>query len=269
MADSADFDLLEERLLAYPALAIGQCRRVLRGMSKNVRKNVGRALDLVDGYERERYNKVQSKEELIDKYETKIGEYLMQLTKREMNTAQTRQVSLYLHIISDLERVGDYASNVARVTNEINESNIELSKEAIEELDVIMGAVRETVSLTETTLREREEEGAFRVRSLSLVVAALAEEIKMRHVTRLSHGDCELRQGTAFNELLNSFERITAHCTGAVTAVIKMEENDPDMHIHSSILDEEQDMQTKEKMLAQVKTHKPILDEYRRKYSID
>ena len=269
MADSADFDLLEERLLAYPALAIGQCRRVLRGMSKNVRKNVGRALDLVDGYERERYNKVQSKEELIDKYETKIGEYLMQLTKREMNTAQTRQVSLYLHIISDLERAGDYASNVARVTNEINESNIELSKEAIEELDVIMGAVRETVSLTETTLREREEEGAFRVRSLSLVVAALAEEMKMRHVTRLSHGDCELRQGTAFNELLNSFERITAHCTGAVTAVIKMEENDPDMHIHSSILDEEQDMQTKEKVLAQVETHKPILDEYRRKYSID
>lgn len=269
MADSADFDLLEERLLAYPALAIGQCRRVLRGMSKNVRKNVGRALDLVDGYERERYNKVQSKEELIDKYETKIGEYLMQLTKREMNTAQTRQVSLYLHIISDLERAGDYASNIARVTNEINESNIELSKEAIEELDVIMGAVRETVSLTETTLREREEEGAFRVRSLSMVVAALAEEMKMRHVTRLSHGDCELRQGTAFNELLNSFERITAHCTGAVTAVIKMEENDPDMHIHSSILDEEQDMQTKEKVLAQVKTHKPILDEYRRKYSIN
>ena len=69
--------------------------------------------------------------------------------------------------------------------------------------------------------------------------------------------------------LLNSFERITAHCTGAVTAVIKMEENDPDMHIHSSILDEEQDMQTKEKVLAQVETHKPILDEYRRKYSID
>ena len=59
------------------------------------------------------------------------------------------------------------------------------------------------------------------------------------------------------------------YCTGAVTAVIKMEENDPDMHIHSSILDEEQDMQTKEKVLAQVETHKPILDEYRRKYSID
>lgn len=48
-----------------------------------------------------------------------------------------------------------------------------------------------------------------------------------------------------------------------------MEENDPDMHIHSSILDEEQDMQTKEKVLAQVKIRKPILDEYRRKYSID
>ena len=193
----------------------------------------------------------------------------MQLTKREMNTAQTRQVSLYLHIISDLERVGDYASNVARVTNEINESNIALSKEAIDELDVIMAAVRETVSLTETTLKEREEESAFRVRFLSVVVSALAEEMKMRHVTRLSHGDCELKQGTAFNEMLNSFERITAHCNGAVTAVIKMEDNDPDMHIHSSILDDEEDMKTREKVIQRAKKYSPIMDEYRKKYSIN
>lgn len=268
MADSADFDLLEERLLAYPALAIGQCRRVLGGMAKNVRKNVGRALDLVDAYERDRYKKVQNKEDLIDKYETKLGEYLMQLTRREMNTAQTRKVSLYLHIVSDLERVGDYASNVARVTNAIHEGSIELSKDAVEELDVIMEAVRETVNLMVETMKEPDEEKSFRVKSLSVVIAALTEELKMRHVTRLTYGECGLKQGTAFNEILNSFERIAAHCSGVATAVIKMEENDSDMHIHSSMADEEKELNARGKVLERAKNFTPLLAEYRKKYSI-
>lgn len=233
LEDEADFDLLEERLLAYPALAIGQCNRAIEGMSRKVRKNVGRALNLVNEYTPERYNKVQSKENLIDKYETKLGEYLVELTKREMNSSQTTEVSICLHMISDLERVGDYASNVARVTNLIHEGDIHLSKEAMGELNVVMDAVREATNLTVEAFREHDKVKAVRVKPLALVVSRLCEELKLRHVTRLSHGDCDLEQGTVFNDLLNSFDRIAAHCASVAIAVIKGEELDRDMHIHS------------------------------------
>ncbi len=58
---------------------------------KKLRKNVNRAMNLLNDYQQDKYDKVQRKEDLIDKYESRLGEYLIQLTKREMNTAQTRQ----------------------------------------------------------------------------------------------------------------------------------------------------------------------------------
>ena len=87
LEDEADFDLLEERLLNYPALAIGQCHRAMSGMAKKLRKNVNRAMNLLNEYQQDKFDKVQRKENLIDKYESRLGDYLMKLTKHEMNSA--------------------------------------------------------------------------------------------------------------------------------------------------------------------------------------
>ena len=81
LEDEADFDLLEERLINYPALAIAQCHRAMNGMAKKLRKNVNRAMNLLNDYQQDKYDKVQRKEDLIDKYESRLGEYLIQLTK--------------------------------------------------------------------------------------------------------------------------------------------------------------------------------------------
>ena len=83
--DQADFDLLEERFLAYPDLAITQSHLAMNGMAKKARKNILRALSLFLVYSTEKFNKVQEKETLIDKYEDKLGTYLMQMSTHEMN----------------------------------------------------------------------------------------------------------------------------------------------------------------------------------------
>ena len=82
-------------------------------MARKLRKNVNRAMNLLNEYQQDKFDKVQRKENLIDKYESRLGEYLMKLTKHEMNSAQTRQASLYLHTINDFERIGDHASYIA------------------------------------------------------------------------------------------------------------------------------------------------------------
>lgn len=123
MEDESDFDLLDERLVTYPAVAIGQCHRVMAGMAKKVRKNVNRALNLLNDFQPDKYEKVQRKEDLIDKYETKLGMYLMKLTKKEMTSSQTRHVSLYLSTISDFERIGDHAAGIAHMSSEMHEQH--------------------------------------------------------------------------------------------------------------------------------------------------
>ncbi|MCI8582541.1 MAG: Na/Pi cotransporter family protein [Dorea sp.] len=269
LEDDANFDMLEERLLRYPALAIGQSKRVMNDMARKVHKNVGRSLNLIHNFSQDKFSKVQRKEDLIDKIETKLGEYLMLLTKKELNTMQTRQVSLYLHIISDLERVGDYASNVARVTNNIHEGNISLSEEAQAELNVVMDAVRETAEMTVQSVERYDKEKAMRVKSLAAVVTALCEELKMRHVVRLSHGECDLAQGTAFNDLLNSFDRIVAHCTGAASATVKVEDADSNMHIHTSTPYDAGKEEYRRLLAENAKKYRDLFTEYQAKYNIE
>ena len=56
LEDEADFYLLEERLINYPALAIGQCHRAMNGMAKKLRKNVNRAMNLLNDYQQDKYD---------------------------------------------------------------------------------------------------------------------------------------------------------------------------------------------------------------------
>lgn len=234
LEDEADFDLLEERLINYPALAIGQCHRVMNGMAKKVRKNVNRAMNLLNDYQQDKFNKVQRKEDLIDKYESRLGEYLVQLTKREMNTAQTKQVSLYLHMINDFERIGDHASYIGYMSNEMHENHTQFSETAWDELNVVMEAVREVINITCNAFLNDDREMAQRVAPLGMVITRLCDELKMHHVERLSNGGCGLEEGTVFNDILNSFGRIASHCASAMVALMKSGEESSDIHIHNS-----------------------------------
>ena len=232
--DEADFELLDERLVTYPALAIGQCHRVMAGMAKKARKNVNRAMNLLNEYQQDKFDKVQRKEDLIDKYETKLGAYLMKLTKQEMTSTQSRQVSLYLSTISDFERIGDHAAFIAYLSNEMNEKHTVFSEEAKNELNVVMEAVREIINVTCRVFINEDEEEAKRVAPLGVVITRLCDDLKHNHVRRLSSGICELEEGTVFTDILNSFTRIASHCASAMTALMKAEEADSDIHIHNS-----------------------------------
>lgn len=230
LEDFADFDLLEERFLAYPALAIGQSHTAMNGMAKKARKNVVRAMNLLSEFSENKYQKVQEKENLIDKYEDKLGTYLMQLTGKEMTEPQAQQVSILLHSVSDFERLGDHAVNIAETANELHEKKVSFSEEANKELKVLENAVREIIQITVTSFERHDNQLAIQVEPLRELIIALCDELKSRHVARLRKGMCEWKQGFPFNNLLTDFERIAAHCSNIALAMIEAETASFDMH---------------------------------------
>lgn len=228
--DAADFDLLEERFLAYPALAITQSHEAMNGMAKKARKNIIRAFSLLEDYSEEKYKKVQEKENIIDKYEDKLGTYLMQLTGKEMNEAQIKQISKFLHTISDFERLGDHAVNISGVANELHEKKIKFSDEAQYELNVLKDAAKEIVNITVDSFRDDNLKTAGRVEPLRELISILCDEMKLRHIARLQVGICDMKQGFAFNDLLNNLERIADHCSNVAVAMIELEVKNFDTH---------------------------------------
>lgn len=230
LEEQADFDLLEERFLVYPALAIGQCHTAMNGMAKKARKNIYRSIALLSEFSHDKYQKVQEKENLIDKYEDKLGTYLMQMTGKEMSMSQTKQVSKFLHTISDFERLGDHAVNIAEVANELAERKTSFSEDAQQEVMELSAAVREIVDLTVDAFSEDNLYLASKIEPLRELIGILCNELKNRHVSRLREGKCELKQGFAFNDLLTNYERIAAHCSNVAVAMLELDAAEFDTH---------------------------------------
>lgn len=230
--EQADFDLLEERFLRYPPLAIEQSYLAMNGMAKKARKNIFRSMALLSEYSDEKFNKVQEKEILIDKYEDKLGTFLMQVTRAELNEDQTRQVSKFLHTISDIERLGDHAVNISKVGKELSEKKIVFSDDAQVEMEKLDAAIHEIVDLTIDSFMNDDLRMAASVEPLREWIGIMCSESKMNHVTRLGAGKCKIEQGFAFNDLLTNYERIAAHCSNIAVAMIELEEFEFDTHAY-------------------------------------
>lgn len=256
--EQKDFDLLEERFLNYPAIAIAQCHTAMNGMARKARKNLSRSVSLLKKYSDEKYQKIEEKEVLIDKYEDKLGTYLMQLTGKELSGDQTKQVSKFLHTISDFERMGDHALNVARTAKELYDKKIVFSDEARYELNVLIAAMKEIVTSTVQAFSRDDLQMAARIEPLRELIGMLCDELKMRHVDRLQSGKCGISQGFAFNDLLTNIERVSDHCSNVAVAMIELESRNFDTHEY---LKSVREMRNTE--------YKRYFEEYEQKYSID
>ncbi len=255
---SKDFDLLEERFLAYPDIAINQSRTAIIGMVCKVRKNITRSMGILEQYSKTEYAKIQDRENIIDKYEDKLGLYLMKLTEKHLNPSQAKQVSKYLHTLSDFERLGDHAVYIADVADELFEKKSSFSEEAWKELHVLQNAVQEIIDITLKAFENDDNAESKRVEPFREVIGILCDELKIRHIERLQLGKCDIEKGFAFNDLLNSLERISDHCSNVAVATIETEEKVYDSHEYLKSMREKKSL-----------VYRRYFDEYLQKYDIN
>ena len=257
LLEQHDMDRLEERFLQHPALAIEQSRMVTDSMAEKARDNLLRAMHLRKEYSERGFEQVDEVEQLIDRYEDKLGTYLMKLTARSLSPEQTEEVAKYLHTISDFERISDHACNVADVCQEIDEKKIEFSKSASHELQVLEGAVTEILAISIEAFTGGNLQLAARVEPLEEIIDGLCDEMKSHHVDRLQQGLCTLNQGFVFNDLLTNYERVADHCSNIAVAVIEVESDSFDTHEYLNSVKAVKDA-----------SFVRYYDEYKQKYSI-
>lgn len=241
-----DMDLLEERFLTHPALAIEQSRQVINSMARCVVKNVTDALALVDKYTKDGFADVQKEEELVDRYEDKLGTYLVQITRLELTKQQNIMVGKYLHSITDFERMSDHALNIAECAQEMHDKKLNFSKYATHELSVLRSAVSEIVALAVKAFVEDDLSVAYRIEPLEEKIDSLCDEMKLHHINRISDGTCTLQLGFVFNDLLTNLERMADHCSNIGVAMIELASGALETHDYYNKLMEETTDQFKE-----------------------
>lgn len=229
-AEEQEMDRLEERFLLHPALSIEQSRLVTNSMAERAEGNLLMAVGLRNRWSDKDFRMVGETESVIDRYEDKLGTYLMKITSKSLSQSQSEEVSKYLHTISDFERISDHALNISEAAKEIHDKDLQFSPEACHELDVIESAVREILSIAVGAFVENDPQRAARVEPLEEIIDGLCDEMKSHHVDRLQSGSCTLNLGFVFNDLLTNYERVADHCSNIAVAIIELESDSFDTH---------------------------------------
>ena len=163
-----------------------------------------------------------------------LGTYLVKLTGRELTHQQNKDVSTFLHTLSDFERISDHALNIAESAKELKDKEIVFSPDAVSELKVITSAVSEIVNMTVSAFVSGSVEHAKNVEPLEECIDELCDRIKLNHVERLQRGDCTIKQGFVLNDLLTDFERVSDHCSNIAVAMIELDSEEFDTHKYLS-----------------------------------
>ena len=207
-----------------------QSRQVTDAMAQRAMDNLLRAMELVHRFSDKGCRAVEDTEDAIDRYEDRLGTYLMKITGKELSQRQSEEVSKYLHTISDFERISDHALNICDAAREINAKSVVFSPEADRELRMLEQAVTEILHLSVGAFVNGDLESAGRVEPLEEIIDGLCDEMKLHHVDRLQKGVCTLNQGFIFNDLLTNYERVADHCSNIAVAMIELESDSFDTH---------------------------------------
>ena len=229
---------LEERFIQHPALAIEQSRITINSMAAEAQENLAEAMRLLHHYSDEGYRTVVEMEQVVDRYEDRLGSYLVKLTGQELSAKQNEDASKFLHTISDFERISDHALNLAETAKEMREKSIVFSDDAARELGVLESALTEIVHITVNAFIRNDLSLASRVEPLEELIDDLCDELKLHHVDRLQKGHCTLLNGFLFNDLLTNYERVADHCSNIAVAMIELESDSFDTHEYLSSIKE-------------------------------
>jgi len=216
---------IDSRLLATPSIAIAECGNKVVEMAVLAEETILQALRLLEKFDEKSVAELREKEDKLDWYEDKLGTALVRLSSKALSDADSRNVSKQLHTIGDFERIGDHALNLMGVAEEIHEKKITFSDAARKELSVLLGALRDILSLTTKAFVEDDLSLAVRVEPLEQVIDNLTDEIKANHIARLQKGHCTIEMGFVLSDLLTNCERVSDHCSNVAIAQIETAQN--------------------------------------------
>lgn len=215
------YDELDTRLFVTPTLALAQAKSSLSDMADTSRKAITMALKSVNNYSDKLYEDILKQEDKNDRYEDKIGTYLVDLSsKNTLSENESKEVSKMLKIIGDLERIADHAINIGQASRELRDKNLSLSEDAIKEMDNMLNAVKECVDLSLLAFEKDDLSIALKVPPLEEVIDELKAKLRANHIDRVKRRQCSIEAGFIWSDLLTNLERVGDHCNNIATEII-------------------------------------------------
>lgn len=203
-----------------PALAFRSSYDILLTMLHAARTNINKAMDLFKTFDRKVLEEINEEEDAIDQMTDSLCNYLMQLSPHVKEDLHISILDQYNKLVTQFERLGDHAMNIAEAATTLHESKSAFTEDAMEELEVVRALMEETLEYTTRAFEKRDAEAAWHIEPLEDVMDDLVNKLHDNHLIRLRLGLCSTQNGILFLDVLSNVERISDTCSNVGISVV-------------------------------------------------
>ncbi|BCR05014.1 Na/Pi cotransporter [Desulfuromonas versatilis] len=211
---------IDNRVLNTPPIALGQARAETKRMAQVAMEMVDETLLYLKDEDEKRIAPLEKKEELVDLLQKEITDFLVALSQKSIAQETSRNIASMMHMVNDLERVGDHCENLWRLGQRKKSQKISYSNIGMSEIEEIGEKIREFLAFVVSAMERVDRTILEKARHLEDTVDLLEESSRNNHIARLNTGECAVLPGLIFIDMLHNFEKIGDHTFNVAQAVV-------------------------------------------------
>lgn len=212
-------NLLGERINNISNVAISNSVLVITKMAELTKKNLTNSFELLDKFKIEKFEKIKDREEIINKIDVEVANFLVKLDNLELTEQENEYVTSLLKIELEFEKIGDYIYEATQLIQILNNEDIKLSEDAKNELKLIYNIVDDALNKTLYSLNHGNINNVIDVQVLKQLSEMYSEKFKKQHIERLKNSKCSIEAGVNFIEILTSYNRIIDNCINIILEI--------------------------------------------------
>jgi len=212
--------VLEKRLLNTPVIALEQAKKEIVHMAKTARKALRCSINGIVTDDRRKLESVRQTEDFIDEFQYEITSYLAALAREELSKELSVELPVLLHIVNDLERVGDHTVNIVEIAERKIDQKLSFSESALAEAEQLRKEVEQMLDYIIAALEDDDIKAAEAALLNEASLNRMQVEFRRSHVQRMTDGLCSPETGLIFIDLVDNIEKIGDHLTNIAQSVI-------------------------------------------------
>jgi len=212
---------LDAALISAPSIALGQVKQEMLSMISITLKSLERSVKFFHDHDEKDAERVEKSEDAINNIDQEITKYLTTLSQEHITEKDGEEISMYLDMCRDVERIGDHAIGIVRDVRYEIKKKVVFTDVAHQEIEKLFRISKRIIETAEEALKNDDTEKAFAVVDLHNKLYAKEKEVRKAHIKRVSKQQCDVKAGLYYIDVVSHFTRIGDHARNLVEKMIE------------------------------------------------